>query len=181
MTCVTIRAKVESIETKPEGQYIKLFTNSIKESDKFFVGRDRESWFEVQLGKPKKRSLNANGYLWILCQKIAEKLFSTKEEIYKNFIREVGIFIDVFVKKSEVESFKKSWKKNKLGWFCEEVGHQKNGTVLRCYQGSSSYDQKEMSVLLNEVVFQAKELGIETATPDELKRLKSLWKGGFND
>lgn len=42
-------------------------------------------------------------------------------------------------------------------------------TVLR---GSSSYDTEEMTVLLNDLIATAKEVGVETETPDEIARMR---------
>ena len=43
------------------------------------------------------------------------------------------------------------------------------------YYGSSVYDTREMSVLLDYVVNTAKDMEIETATPDELARMMAGW------
>ncbi len=43
------------------------------------------------------------------------------------------------------------------------------------YYGSSTYDTKQMSSLIDQLIFDAKELGIETATPQELARYKEEW------
>lgn len=44
------------------------------------------------------------------------------------------------------------------------------------YYGSSVYDTREMSVLLDYVVNTAKDMELETATPDELERMKTGWE-----
>ena len=49
------------------------------------------------------------------------------------------------------------------------------GIQLQCYFGSSTYNTKEMSVLIDGIVYEAKELGIETLPPDELERMKVEW------
>lgn len=43
------------------------------------------------------------------------------------------------------------------------------------WYGSSSYDTKEMSRLIDYIADEAKGLGIETMTPDELAQLKAAW------
>ena len=50
--------------------------------------QDREQLFEIKPYK-KKRSLNANSYCWVLLQKLADKLHTTKEELYKKLENEV--------------------------------------------------------------------------------------------
>ena len=43
------------------------------------------------------------------------------------------------------------------------------------YYGSSTYDTKEMSRLIDEVVSRAAELGIETIPKNELAELEEEW------
>ena len=49
------------------------------------------------------------------------------------------------------------------------------GVQLQCYYGSHTYDTEEMSRLIDGVVTECRELGIETLPPDELKRMKEQW------
>lgn len=44
------------------------------------------------------------------------------------------------------------------------------------YYGSSVYDSREMSILINEIVDQVKGLDIETMTPEELNALNEEWE-----
>ena len=43
-------------------------------------------------------------------------------------------------------------------------------------RGSHTYDTKEMSELIKGTVAEAKELGIETATPQEIKEMEERWR-----
>jgi hypothetical protein len=43
------------------------------------------------------------------------------------------------------------------------------------YKGSSEFDSREMSIFLDGVVSEAKEMGIPTETPNEIARLKAMW------
>lgn len=47
---------------------------------------------------------------------------------------------------------------------------------MRAYNGSSSYDTKQMSRLIDYVVQDAKSLDIETMTDRELSLLKEGWR-----
>lgn len=133
---------------------------------------------EIEIKKVrKKRSVDANSYMWVLVNKIAIKLMSTKEEIYQDFIRRVGVFDDILVVEKAKTRFVETWKANGIGFLVEELDSKIKGTCkLRVYKGSSRYDSKEMARLIDEVVIDAKELGIETMTPNELKKLKESWK-----
>lgn len=129
--------------------------------------------------KPQRqtRSHNANSYLWVLCDKIAQRLSKdgaeiyTKEDIYRNAIKQVGVFKDWKLADEQCKTFKTAWEMIGLGWITEELIDG-----VRAYYGSSSYNTKQMKRLLDFVVTDAKALGIETMTPDEIARLEALWQ-----
>jgi len=125
----------------------------------------------------QKRSLDANSYLWVLCQKIAEVIRSTKELVYQKTIREVGQFEILPIREDAVETFIDRWSSKGLGWFAEVLDDSKlpGYKKIIAYYGSSVYDTREMSILIDEIVSQAKELNIETLPPDEVESLKALW------
>ena len=121
----------------------------------------------------ERRSLDANAYLWVLLQKMAEALHRDKWGLYLDKLGEYGVFTHIIVKPHMVEKVKEEWRTVKeLGEVCV------NGTTgiqLQCYFGSSTYNTKEMSVLIDGVVSEAKEMGIETLSPEELERMKTEW------
>ena len=120
-----------------------------------------------------RRSLDANAYMWVLLQKMADKLHRDKWGLYLDMLGQYGVFTHIIVKPHMVEKVKNEWRAVKeLGEVCV------NGTTgiqLQCYFGSSTYDTKEMSVLIDGVVSEARELGIETLPPEELERMKAQW------
>lgn len=124
-----------------------------------------------------KRSLDANSYLWIICQKIAEVIRATKEEVYRKAIREVGQFEIVPIKAKAVDRWLECWNSKGIGWFAEIMEDSKLTGYKKVisYYGSSVYDTKEMSVLIDSLVTECKELGIETIPPNELIALKQEW------
>lgn len=118
-----------------------------------------------------KRSLNANNYLWSLINEMANRLNSSKEEIYLMMLKRYG--------QSELVSILTDI--NVTGYFkyYEVAGvtslNGKSFTHYRIFKGSSEYDTKEMSILIEGVVSECKELGIETMTPTELESLIQNW------
>ena len=50
----------------------------------------------------------------------------------------------------------------------------------RVYRGSHTYDSKEMSQLIEGTVSDCKMWGIETATPDEIRRMEELWSKKYD-
>lgn len=125
--------------------------------------------------KRKKRSLDANAYCWVLADMIADAISNTKENVYKHHIREVGVFDDVAVKDNAFESFAERWNSRGIGWFVETIASREKYVVVRCYYGSSVYDTKQMARLIDDLIYEAKELGLETMTPDEIERMKQAW------
>lgn len=125
----------------------------------------------------KKRSLDANAYAWVLIDKIAEALNISKTEVYRKTLREIGgVSTKVCVPTEAVEQLKESWEANGLGWQVDTMPSKLKGcTTVILHYGSSTYDTKQMSALIDALVEEAQALGIETLPPDELERLKSLW------
>lgn len=118
----------------------------------------------------EKRSLSANAYFWVLCDKIAKALGSTKETIYLLMLHDAGVFVDLEVIPEAVEMLRRTYR------YTEVLGTDEK-VMVRCYIGSSGYDSEEMSHLIDHTVTEAKALGIETLTPDELQEMLSTWKG----
>lgn len=125
----------------------------------------------------KRRSMDANAYCWVLLQKLAEKLHTTKEELYIEKVRSIGPFEIVPLKKEAVRRWIENWKEKGLGWYAEPTRESKiDGYVnVICYYGSSVYDTAEMSRLIDEIVNDCRDMGIETIPPDELNDMMKRW------
>ncbi|HZJ98785.1 MAG TPA: hypothetical protein VFC79_02195 [Tissierellaceae bacterium] len=130
----------------------------------------------------KKRSLDANSYCWILAQAIAEKIGNTKEFVYKQAIKDVGQFEIVPIRNDVLERWIRNWQAKGLGWQSGSIGDstQEGFTNTINYYGSSVYDSKEMYLLIEELVYQAEELGIDTMTPRERQGLIEKWENRGN-
>ena len=125
----------------------------------------------------KKRSLDANAYCFVLISKIAEKTGVGIKEIYRKAVREIGGNNTVVCVKDEaVDALCSGWELKGLGWQTDTVASKLDGcTNVILYYGSSTYDTKTMSRLIDYVVQDAKALGIETMTPYELAALIERW------
>lgn len=124
--------------------------------------------------KKKKRSLNANAYCWKLCTEIANALRSSKDEVYLCMLKRYGQSSVVSVVEQAAELFKRSVK------YCEDFGdadlNGKHFKHVKVFMGSSEYDTKQMAILIDGIVSEAKALGISTMTPAEIEKLKSSWQ-----
>lgn len=133
---------------------------------------------EVKPFRPR-RSLDANAYAWVLMDRLAAALGESKERIYREYIRNIaGNSEIVCVRDSAVDRLCDGWRKNGLGWQTEIFPSKIKGcTNVVLYYGSSTYDSAQMSRLIDLIIADCKEQGIQTDTPDEIARLKALWEG----
>ena len=130
----------------------------------------------------EKRSLNANAYFHVLCTKMAEATSMSLTEMKNRLISEYGQpMIDEGHLTELILRDSVDWTKIE-GVHLHPTQATKvldNGQLYRVYlmmRGSHTYDTKEMSLLIDRTVADANDLGIETMTPDELERMKALWK-----
>lgn len=140
--------------------------------------QEKEYVVEVKEYRPR-RSLDANAYCWVLLDKLAEKTGIPKSDIYRSLIREIGGNSDVVCCKNEaVDKLREGWHKNGVGWQTDVTDSKKTPgcKVVTLYYGSSTYDTRQMSRLIDLVVQECQQQGIETKTPRELALLKEEWE-----
>lgn len=125
----------------------------------------------------ERRSTDANNYMWVLLDKLAVKLRSDKDDLYREYVKKLGTFRDFHLAPEEAPTFRAAWSKLGKGWVTEQVDYTKDGErlVIRAYYGSSTYSTKRMTRLINEVVQDCQDQGIETKTPDELALMMARW------
>lgn len=157
-------------------------TLEINEDDEFAVVFDelnQKDKITIDL-KPyrRKRSLDANAYFWVLCGKLAAKIGVPKSEIYREYVKEIGDnYYTSCVHSPEAQAVCECWERNGLGWVTDIVPSKIDGcTVVLLYYGSSEYDTAQMTRLISLVVADCKDQGIETATPEEINNMISLWR-----
>lgn len=141
----------------------------------------KEYNLELKKARTRKRSLDSNAYCWVLMDKLAAHYSVAVSEVYRNFVKEIGGNSEIVCmvdNERAVESFCRSWERNGLGWQTELLPSKiENCVNVKVYYGSSTYDTTQMSRLIEMVVQECKDAGIETLPPDELDRLMSMWEG----
>lgn len=148
------------------GKANKLITYLVGQLE---INKDKE--FEIKEYKPK-RSRNSNNYAWLLITKIADALRLDKEEVYLDMLKHYGQSEMVSVlSEIDVKGYFKYYEK--VG---ETVLNGKEFSHYKIFKGSSEYDSKQMSIFLDGIVQEAKQLDIDTITPAELDKLKQMWK-----
>lgn len=127
----------------------------------------------------KKRSKNANDYFWkLLSEYCEEKEVDTIQE-YKDRVKRLGIFRRFRIEPKDTNTFEIMWTNRGIAWFCEIADIEYIGEVefkiINAYYGSSSYNSKQMSRLINDLVEDCKEVGIETKSSEEIQSLIESW------
>ena len=165
--------------------YTGVPTVTFEVADKEFLNSDMLDGRDLDLTiKPtrKKRSLNANNYMWSLINEIASTLRVSNDEVYHQSLCKYGTFqktggvLEVLTVRADIELD---------GWLYIHTKPIKtavlNGKLYTHYaviKGTSEYDTHEMSVMLDGIIDDCKTLGIETLTPEELRRLNGY---GFDN
>lgn len=119
----------------------------------------------------EKRSLNANNYAWKLITEIANVLRASKDEIYLLMLKRYG--------QSEIISVLSHIPIENYVKYFEEAGESTlNGKLFkhyRVFKGSSEFDSREMAIFIDGIVSEAKELFIQTMTPNQIAEMKAMW------
>ena len=130
----------------------------------------------------EKRTLSQNGYYWSLLSKVAGVMKLSKSHVHNLMIRDYGqreLFGDkiapIYIPDTE-EAEREALEADTFHIKpTSQVKEGNNGIMYRAYvlmRGSSTYNVQEMSVLLDGLIEEAKQLDIETLPPDELERIR---------
>lgn len=136
----------------------------------------------------EKRSLTANGYYWLLVNKIANALRISKSYCHNQMLRAYGqpeLFDGqiLYVFLADTENMEKQVDESETIHLkpTSKVMQGKKGEILRMYitlKGSHDYNTEEMSILIDGVVREAERQGIQTLPKEELERLVKMWQPG---
>ena len=131
--------------------------------------QDLNKEFEIK-EKRNKRSKSQNAYCWELIGKIADVLRKSKEEVYLQMLKDYG--------QSEIVSMLSSI--NPKGYFkyYESIGtgivNNKEFTHYKIFKGSSEFDTKEMTIFIDGIIQECKQLDIETLTPEQIASMNLI-------
>ena len=136
----------------------------------------------------KKRSLSANAYYFCLVGKMAAKLGVSTSRVHNMLLRRYGALETV--DGESLICFLPDTEKAEETALEADTYHVKptsatkvfkDGSVRRMYmilKGSHTYDTKEMSKLIDYLIADAEELGIQTMQQEELNSLIKEWGKG---
>ena len=121
--------------------------------------------FEVKEWHPK-RSLTANAYYWVLLSNLAQVLRTSKDELHEQMLEQYGVIEGTIV------TMKANIPVSRLPghWRLFKSDGKWNGYIQ--ILGSSQMDSSQFSALLDGLVSECKEQGIETIPETEIERLR---------
>lgn len=138
-----------------------------------FAYNFKEGNYEIER-KKKKRSTDANAFCWKLCTEIANVLRTDKDSIYVDMLKKYGQSDIVSVLSSvDVKGYFKYYDE-----FGKGTVNGKEFTHYKVYKGSSEYDTREMSILIDGIIDEAKALDIEVISEREKSLLLEEWNNG---
>ena len=140
--------------------------------DKFkdgYVDLDVERWSE-------KRSLSANAYFHVLVNLIAKETKSSEDDVKRALVLSYGTPSRGTDGKYDAVKVPRGTDISKFYPYYKHIGTDDNGLDMYIFfKRTSDLTKDEMSRLIDGAVSEAKELGIETLTPEQLERMKSAW------
>ena len=147
----------------------------------YLMDADAEKLFDLKEHR-EKRSMTQNAYYWVLLTKLADALRESKTVIHNRLLRRYGCLetIDGCAVRALIPDTEEA--EGKI--LAMDTSHWKptaqvkvmgDGITYRTYvllKGSSDMDSREMSILLDGLIDEAKQCQIETLPPHELEKLK---------
>lgn len=151
-----------------------LITFETDESpDVFDKTRDKDLNLEIKQHR-NHRSKDANALLWECIGRLAMALRADKWDIYLLMLKRYGQYTYIVVPPNAVEMVARQWRE------CEVIGdiniNGRDGVQMLCYYGSSTYDTKQFSILLDGVISEMKEIGLTAPTSEDMRRSIEEWE-----
>ncbi len=144
------------------------FTGTKIEIQQSLFKLDKDTVYDVKIDKHRKRrSLDANAYAWKLITEIGNKLRMSKEEVYLQMLKDYG--------QREYVCLLANVEPSRISKYYDLQGtFKQNGTLFKSYMfyvGTSQYNSKEMSIFIDGLVQECKNLGIDTLEDIEIQRM----------
>lgn len=152
-----------------------IFNTSDKTALKLIADNLKDAPLDITVEKHKeKRSNQANRLLWECIGRIATAEKKDKWDVYLEKLKKWGKFTYLDIIPEALEDFKKNWRE------LEVVGeHENNGrkyVEVLCFFGSSKYNTKEFSELLDGIIHEMVADGLEPPTSTELQEALKNWR-----
>lgn len=132
------------------------------------IGQDIDLQYKKYL---EKRSLDQNNLMWAVCAELGEALHIPSIEVYRNAVRDIGVYIDYTVSREALQEAIKIHQSRGIAWLVDIIDDTCDDVHVRFYHGSSVYTTEQMSRLLDWLIDEAEQIGIVLKAGPELERL----------
>lgn len=168
------------IEATPRGAKISFFTRDLGEVDKLSVCDKKKPLNAEIKAIRKKRSVSANSYHYVLCDLMAKAVGISAQELHFSLMADYGTPFKDADGHLQYVLLKDHKPLIGTGAYVRGTGHyeQRPNGEYQWYiviKPSHEYDTDEMSKLLDGTISEARDIGIETETPENIARMKALW------
>lgn len=181
MSKLEYKAQFKDIQTGLNGKQrivFELEKNDYRLIDKIKQYEDKSLRVSIDVWR-ERRSLDANAYFHLLvheiaeCQNIGEKECKIKLNLEYGSPATDENGNKVFVKMPKSIDITQYYDYAK--WVKDDVVNGFETSYYLFYKQTHTLDTKEMSRLIDGTIETAKELGIETRTPEEIAQMKASW------
>ena len=139
------------------------------------IAKYKDMDLDISFSKHRnRRSLDANACLWGCLAKIADKIGMDNWSVYLYMLERYGKYTHVVVKPEAVKDLQRQWRETKVVGdilVMDDSGEPTPMKQVLCFYGSSTYDSKEFARLLDGVIEDMKDLGLEAPPSDEMRAI----------
>lgn len=166
-----MRGKIKDIIVGIDTTFVTL---AISKAETEGVQALGEGEIEITLKRYReRRTRDANALMWACLAEIAAAINSDKWAVYLRMLRRYGKFTHICVKPEAVDAIRKQWRESEIVGDITING--KPAVQMLCYYGSSTYDSKEFSVLLDGIISEMREMGLTPPPSEEMSAALERW------
>lgn len=147
---------------------------------KLAVDKHKDGYVDLTVDKwSDKRSIQANAYFHVLVNEIAKATKSSMDDVKKQLVLNYGTPARGSDGKYAAVKVPKNTDLDQFYKYYRHIGTDENGLDMYIlFKRTSDLNKEEMGRLITGTQDEAKALGIETMTPDELARMMNRYKEG---
>lgn len=147
---------------------------------KLAVDKHKDGYVDLTIDKwSDKRSIQANAYFHVLVNEIAKATKSSMDDVKKQLVLNYGTPARGSDGKYAAVKVPKNTDLDQFYKYYRHIGTDENGLDMYIlFKRTSDLNKEEMGRLITGTQDEAKALGIETMTPDELARMMNRYKEG---
>lgn len=136
---------------------------------------DEETLLDLEVKTHReRRSLDANAMLWACLGDIAAKTGDGTWSVYLAMLKRYGKYTYISVKEEAAAAVRANWRETEIVGETEINGEP--AVMMLCFFGSSTYNTAEMSRLLDGVISDMKDLGLQPPPTKDVERSFELWQ-----